>query len=70
MGFPRQESWSGLPFPSLGDLPEPGIEHTSPELQVASFTTELDALASAGLLFFLCLLFNLPQDQLGTLGTL
>ena len=30
MGFPRQEYWSGLPFPSLGDLPEPGIEPVSP----------------------------------------
>ena len=29
MGFPRQEYWSGLPFPSLGDLPDPGIELTS-----------------------------------------
>ena len=26
MGFPRQEHWSGLPFPSLGNLPNPGIE--------------------------------------------
>ena len=26
MGFPRLEYWSGLPFPSLGDLPDPGIE--------------------------------------------
>ena len=26
MGFLRQEYWSGLPFPSLGDLPDPGIE--------------------------------------------
>ena len=30
MGFPRQEHWSGLPFPSAGDLPDPGIEPTSP----------------------------------------
>ena len=29
MGFPRQEYWSGLPFPTLGDLPHPGIELTS-----------------------------------------
>ena len=29
MGSPRQEYWSGLPFPSPGDLPEPGIEPTS-----------------------------------------
>ena len=30
MGFPRQEYWSGLPFPSLGDLPDPDIEPASP----------------------------------------
>ena len=30
MGFPRQESWSGLPFPSPGDLPNPGVEPASP----------------------------------------
>ena len=30
MGFPRQEYWSGLPFPSPGDLPNPGIEPGSP----------------------------------------
>ena len=29
MGFPRQEYWSGLPFPSPGNLPDPGIESTS-----------------------------------------
>ena len=29
MGFPRQEHWSGLPFPSPGDLPNSGIEPTS-----------------------------------------
>ena len=29
MGFPRQEYWSGLPFPYPGDLPNPGIEPTS-----------------------------------------
>ena len=32
MGFSRQEYWSGLPFPSLGDLPDPGIEPGSPVL--------------------------------------
>ena len=30
MRFPRQEYWSGLPFPSPGDLPDPGIEPASP----------------------------------------
>ena len=32
MGFPRQEYWSGLPFPSPGDFPDPGIEPGSPAL--------------------------------------
>ena len=36
MGFPRQEYWSGLPFPSPGVLPDPGIEPRSPALQVGS----------------------------------
>ena len=30
MGFFRQESWSGLPFPTPGDLPDPGIKHSTP----------------------------------------
>ena len=37
-GFPRQEHWSGLPFPSPGDLPNPGIEPTSPALQADSLS--------------------------------
>ena len=36
MAFSRQEYWSGLPFHSSGDLPDPGIETTSPILQVDS----------------------------------
>ena len=36
MGFSRQEHWSGLPFPPLGDLPDPGIEPRSPALQADS----------------------------------
>ena len=36
MEFSRQENWSGLPFPSPGDLPEPGIEPRSPTLQADS----------------------------------
>ena len=39
MGFPRQESWSGLPFPSPGDLPDPGIKPGSPALQTDSLPT-------------------------------
>ena len=38
MGSSRQEYWSGLPFPPLGDLPNPGTEHGSPALQADSFT--------------------------------
>ena len=40
MGFPRQEYWSRLPFPSPGDLPDPGIEPISPTLAGGFFTTE------------------------------
>ena len=39
MGFSRQECWSGLPFPSLGDLPDPGIKPASPALAGGFFTT-------------------------------
>ena len=41
MGFPRQEHWSGLPFPSPEDLPYLRIEPRSPELQADSLLTEL-----------------------------
>ena len=36
MRFPRQEYWSGLPFPSPGDLPDPGLEPSFPALQAGS----------------------------------
>ena len=41
MGFSRQEYWSGLPFPSLGDLPNPGIQPGSSVLWADSLPTEL-----------------------------
>ena len=41
MGFSRQEHWSGLPFPSPGDLPDPGIKPESPAFQADSLLTEL-----------------------------
>ena len=40
MEFLRQEYWSGLPFPSPGDLPNPGIEPGSPALQADSLSSE------------------------------
>ena len=40
MGFSRQEYWSGLPSPSPGDLPDPGIEPGSPALQADALPSE------------------------------
>ena len=40
MGFSRQQYWSGLPFPSPGDLPNPGIEPGSPALQTDALLSE------------------------------
>ena len=39
IGFPRQEYWSGLPFPSPGDLPNPGIKPRSPALEADALTS-------------------------------
>ena len=41
MGFSRQEYWSGVPLPSPGDLPDPGIEPGSPALRVDTLPSEL-----------------------------
>ena len=46
MEFSRQEYWSGLPFPSPGDLPYPGIEPKSPALQADSLLSEPPGRAS------------------------
>ena len=40
MAFSRQEDWSGLPFPSPGDLPDPAIEPGSPALQADALPSE------------------------------
>ena len=42
VGFSRQECWSGLPFPSPGDLPDPGIEPGSPALQADPYHLSID----------------------------
>ena len=44
MGLSRQEYWSGLPFPSLGDIPDAGIEPSSPALQADALPSELKGL--------------------------
>ena len=49
MRFPRQEYWNGLPSPSPGDLPDPGIEPKSPALAGGFFTTEPPEKAQAQL---------------------
>ena len=41
VGFPKEEYWSKLPFPSAGDLPDPGIEPGSPALQADSLPSVL-----------------------------
>ena len=48
MGFPRQEYWSGLPFPSPGDLRNLGIESWSPALQADDLPTELGGKTNYG----------------------
>ena len=56
MEFSRQEYWSGLPFPSPGDLPDPGIEPRSPTLQADALPSEppgKSSLTVSGLEFYL-----------------
>ena len=48
MGFPRQAYWSGLPFPSPEDLPNPGIEPGSPALLVDALPSEPPAKSERG----------------------
>ena len=55
MGFSRQEYCSGMPFPSPGDIPDPGVESGSPALQADSLLTELPR--NSPLLLLLGLLF-------------
>ena len=66
-GFSRQESWSGLPFPSPGDLPNPGIEPrsvTSPALAGEFFTSSVtwEARHASCFFFFSLLLFSVTQS--------
>ena len=62
MGFSRQECWSGLPFPSPGDLPNPGIEPRSPSLQADALPFQppggMDACNKNRVVFFFFLSLN------------
>ena len=59
MGFSRQEYWSGLPFPSPGDLPDPGIETRSPTLQADTLSSEPPGKPSDAYIFPFLLWFSL-----------
>ena len=56
MGFSRQEYWSGLPFPSLVDLPDPGIKPRYPALQADALTSEPPGQVPKGYLTQPCLI--------------
>ena len=73
-GFSRQEYWSGLPFPSPGDLPDPGIELGSPALQADSLLSESQGLFVLSIClqiipekFFICYpqIIYLPPNNYG-----
>ena len=68
MGFSRQEYWSGLPFPSPGDLPHPGIEPRSPALQADTLTSEPPGKPPVrkirSLLFLKLFLYAFPQNNI------
>ena len=60
MEFPGQGYWNGLPFPTPGDLPDPGIEPASPALADGFFTTALPGkpISPPGTTKFLSFLFQ------------
>ena len=55
MGFSEQEYWSGLPFPSPGELPNPGIEPKSPALQADALTSEPPGKKNSKILLYVSL---------------
>ena len=64
MGFSRQEYWSGLPFPSPGDLPDPGIEPRSPALQADTLPSE-----PPGKACYLIVVTKEPSQEMEWLGS-
>ena len=61
MGFSRQECWSGLPFPSAGDLPDPGIEPGSPALQADALPSKPPGKRLKVIITIYILLTNSPK---------
>ena len=62
MGFSRQEYWSGLLFPSPGNLPNPGIESSSPAPQADSLLIELQQFSVTMLNDIVWYTCNLPEE--------
>ena len=62
MGFPRQEYWSGLPFPSPGDLPNSGIKPLSPALAGGFFTAESPQEPFSSIAGTKAQVFQIPDD--------
>ena len=58
MGFSRQEYWSGLPFHSPGDLPNPGIKPGSPALEADALTSEPPGKPYYGTPYYVCSYFH------------
>ena len=70
MGLSRQEYWSGLPFPSLGDLPDPGIEPGSPALQEDSLSVELQGKIYMCVCVYVCMYIHVYMFFLSRLSSL
>ena len=62
VGFSRQEYWSGLPFPSPGDLPDPRIELRSPASQADSLPSELQGSHNVLYNLHIYLLIDFPKE--------
>jgi len=61
MEFSRQKYWSGLPFPSPGDLPDPGVKPGSPALQAVLY--HLSHQESPYILYNIFNIFNILSDR-------
>ena len=64
MGFSRKEYWSGLPFPSPGDLPNPEIKPGFPALQADALTCELPGKPKASIKLEDVTVINVPKTEL------
>ena len=68
LGFPGQEYWSGLPFPSPGNIPNATIKPGSPELQADSLLSKLPGKPTYGWIYHQIPVVNLPLSAAAILG--